>query len=179
MRIFIGQPAAQPPEEEETPSWRQDSRRVCLIACLSAVLALALNFFHVRPVPLLASDGPGAWPERGLRITIAEVKKMAAERQPLLMLDVRRMGAYRVRHVAAALSVPAIPTEAFLKYYPTIAPFISAVRTAVLICESDDCATGDRIAQLLKELKHDNVRVLAGGFDACKDSGLEMAGEGP
>ncbi|MFH0939219.1 MAG: rhodanese-like domain-containing protein [Planctomycetota bacterium] len=158
-------------------NWRQDFRRAGLIVILATVLALSLNFLRVRPVPLLASDGPGAWPERALRISIAEIKRMTVNRQPMLLLDIRRNDAYNERHIAMAINAPAIPIEAFLKYYPDIAPFISAMPVTVLICESDDCVTGDRIAQILKEFKHDNVRVLAGGWNAAKDSELEMAGE--
>ena len=160
--------------KKELPSWRQDFRRAGLIVILATALALSLNFCRARPVPLLASDGPGAWPERAPRISIAEIKRMAAERQPLLLLDIRRSNVYRERHIAASLNVPAIPLEEFLKCYPRIAPFISAVPTTVLICESDDCASGDRVAHILKEFKHDNVRVLAGGWNVAKDSGLEM-----
>lgn len=159
------------------PGWRVDFRRAGKIAAAAIVFALAVNHFHPRAVPLLASDGPGAWPERAERITIEQLRTARERQARILLLDVRSAQAFKAAHPAEALNVPALTTELFLQYYENIGPLIGAMQIVVIICESEECGSGDRAAKLLAELKHNNARVLHGGWRAYLASGMEIAKE--
>jgi 3-mercaptopyruvate sulfurtransferase SseA len=42
-----------------------------------------------------------------------------------------------------------------------------------VVCDSELCPAGDRVAKILESMNHKNVRVLQGGWDAYEKAGLE------
>ena len=176
----MNQPAATPPpagmaiSSARTP-WKTECRRALAAVALSAVLALGTNFLSADPVPLLAADGPGALPERAERISAAGFKELLASQKAVLLLDVRRDEAFSAGHAAGALHAP---FDDFPARYErlNLDSRLLAADEVVLICESDDCLSADRVAKLLKELQYSNVRVFYGGWNAYVDAGFQVEG---
>jgi len=158
--------------------WKTDFLRAAAVVFFSAMLALATNYCCAYPVPLLASDGPGALPERAERIGVEEFKKLVASQKAVLLLDVRRDEVFNAGHAAGSLHTP---FEDFAAQYErlNLDAKLQAADEVVLICESDDCLTADRAAKLLKDLHYPNVRVFYGGWSAYAEAGfpVEAAGE--
>jgi len=170
----MNQPAdIVPPPGTARVRWKTECLRVLAVAAFSTVLALAVNFLSAYPVPLLASDGPGALPERAERIGAAAFKELLAAQPAVLILDVRRAEAFQAGHAAGALHVPFDDFPAQYERLNLDARLQGAAET-VLICESDDCLSADRFAKLLKELQYPHVRVFYGGWNAYLDAGFQV-----
>ncbi len=155
--------------------WLREGLRVLAILAAASALGLITNAAGDRPVPLLARDGPGAPPERAPRLGIETLRAALASPRPPLLLDVRREELFATAHANGALNAPA---DAFITHYQqlNLATLLQTVETVVLICESDQCPSGDRVAKLLRELGHTNARVLQGGWMEYSRSNLPRSG---
>ena len=89
-------------------SWSRELGRMAAIIAVSSLIGLTANALSPRPVPLLASDGPGAWPDRAPRIGAAELAAAWAGKRALLLLDVRSLSAFQAGHASAAVHAPAV-----------------------------------------------------------------------
>lgn len=150
-------------------SWRREFLRAAGILIVAAVLGLGINIFSRHPVPLLAADGPGALPERWQRIGVEQYKLAEADRKSLLIVDVREPAAFAAGHPAGSVNAPA---NSFIEHYLKIAPYIQGADIVVLLCDSDQCPSADRVAKLLHDAGHDNVRVLYDGWKAWSAANL-------
>jgi len=158
-------------------TWRTECLRAAAVVAVSALLGLAVNLLSSRPVPLLASDGPGALPERAERIAAAALQELLASQKAVLLLDVRRETVFAAAHPTGAVSAP---SDGFEAHYQRLdlSNRLLAFEEIVLVCESDDCPSADRVAKFLKELQHTHVRVLYGGWNAYVQTGLPVEGAG-
>jgi rhodanese-related sulfurtransferase len=148
---------------------RTDLLRAFGIVIAAATLGLLLNVFSRHPLPLMAADGPGALPERWTRIGIEQYKQAEAERKSLLIVDVREPATFAAGHPASSLNAPA---RNFIDHYVSLAPYITGSDIVVLLCDSDECPSADRVAKLLHDAGHENIRVLYDGWKAWSASGL-------
>ena len=157
-------------------TWRRELLRAGLITVLSAAFALATNYLrdHTgnRTVPLFTA-GPGAWPDKADRITIARLKNIQDERKLVILLDVRSEELFKTAHPAGAVNTPA---HDFMDYYAEIAPYLPMADKIVIICNSENCPLGDRVAHILTDIKCKNVFVLDGGWAAYQQAGLPIKG---
>jgi rhodanese-related sulfurtransferase len=153
-------------------SWKQDLLRALGIVVAAAILGLTMNAFSRKPVPLLASNGPGAQPEKHQRIGVEQLKT-ALQTQQVLILDVRKEAVFNRGHPARALSIPA---EKFDQLYGQWADALKNAELVVVLCDSEECPNADRVA---KKLQQENVRVLHDGWRAYKAAGLEISGGAP
>jgi rhodanese-related sulfurtransferase len=153
-------------------SWKKDFGRLAILLSASSVLGLAANAISPHPVPLLSSDGPGAWPDLAPRMTLSRLGSEIRSGRLFLLLDVRSEEAFRQGHAAGALHAPA---TAFLDAYRhlSLGTLLQAADGVVVLCESAECPSSDRVAHLLKGLGHQNVYVLEGGWKAYHGSNLE------
>ena len=158
---------------EENVSWRGECLRSVAVVAVSAAVALGLNCLTAKPVPLLASDGPGSLPERALRINVEDLRTLLASGRAVLLLDVRRDEPFQAGHAVGALPAPA---DDFAAHYQNLnlSTRLLAAEDIILVCESDDCPSADRVAKFLKDLQHANVRVIYGGWQAYAQAGLPV-----
>jgi rhodanese-related sulfurtransferase len=156
-------------------SWARECGRSAAIMALAAVLGLGTNFLSGKPVPLLAANGPGALPERAERVNIAALKELLNGPRVVLFVDVRRADPFKASHAVGSLNAP---SDEFATYYQELdlSSKLQAAEDVVLICESDDCPSADRVAKFLKDLQHTNVRVLYGGWTVYAQAGLAAEG---
>jgi rhodanese-related sulfurtransferase len=152
-------------------SWKTECLRALAIVICSSVLAIGVNAFSKNPVPLLDANGPGALPERAPRIQLAQLKEAMAANK-VLVLDVRHEDTFAKAHPQGSINAPA---EKFIEHYGrlNLGAFISAAEIVVVVCDSELCPAGDRVAKILESMNHKNVRVLQGGWDAYEKAGLE------
>jgi 3-mercaptopyruvate sulfurtransferase SseA len=161
----------------EKAGWSLELFRALILLLAASLLALTLNALSDKPVPLLARDGPGALPERAPRVTIAELKDLLTKRV-VLLLDVRHADVFESAHPALAKNAPA---EEFMEYYNKLgmATLLPAAQDVIVLCDSEQCPSADRVAKFLRGFKHDNVRVLQDGWNAYQGSGLPIEKGGP
>lgn len=170
--------AAENNPQTSTATWRTEILRALAIFAAASILALGTNALSDKPVPLLATNGPGARPDRGPRISIAELKADLAAKKAILLIDVRHEEHFAAAHPAGAKNAPA---ENFLEAYSrlNLATLARAAEEVVVLCDSEKCPNADRVAKTLSTFKHDNVRVLQDGWDAYEKSGLPIEKGGP
>jgi rhodanese-related sulfurtransferase len=154
--------------------WR-DLRRLAILIGSSATFGLLANALASHPVPLLSSDGPGGWPELARRVTAEELRRDIEAGRVFLLLDVRSEDSFRKSRSPRALNAPA---TSFVEHYQRLglASILKAADGIVILCESGDCSSGDRVARTLAGMGHGSVRVLHGGWKAYCEAGLERMG---
>jgi rhodanese-related sulfurtransferase len=152
--------------------WARELGRAAAILVASSAMGLAFNAVSARPVPLLARDGPGAWPERAPRIAAKDLRSAWEANRAVLLLDVRSEDSFRSGHSPRALHAPA---PEFLRHYNRLglATVLRAAEEIVVVCDGEDCSAGDRVAKVLRDLGHGPVRVVEGGWSAARSAGLE------
>jgi len=155
--------------------WRKDLLRCVVVLAVSSSLGLLTNAFARRPVPLLDSSGPGAWPERAPRVSVEQLQEELSAGRVLLIVDVRNDVPFRAGHPAGAVHVPA---SEFVRGYRELglSRVLEAADGVVVMCDSAECPSGDRVARILSDLGHGNVRVLQGGWKAYEQSTLGKVG---
>jgi phage shock protein E len=100
-------------------------------------------------------------------VTPNALKSLLERDAPPLVLDVRSPEEYAVGHVPGAKNIPVDEVEGRLAEIP-------ADRLVVPYCnmQHPGSSRGERIAELL-EIRGYDARVLAGGFPAWREVGLE------
>jgi rhodanese-related sulfurtransferase len=153
----------------------RDVRRLAILIAGSTAFALLTNALGAHPVPLFG-EGPGHAPRLSTRMTVDEFRRGTGAGKLWLLLDVRAEEAFRQGHPEGALNAPA---GEFLAHYRRLglASILKAADGVVVLCESAECFSGDRVAALLEGLGPRPVRVLHGGWKAWRESGA--AGRGP
>ena len=144
------------------------ARAAARAVVLGVVAAAAgLGFNHVRPVgmPLRAEPPPAATDDDG-EIAVSE----AAERlEEILFVDARSRAAYGEGHLPGAVS---LPYEEFETAYGEVAEMLVPGVPLVAYCEGGECTLSHSLATALRQGGYDDVRVLAGGFEAWLQAGL-------
>lgn len=150
--------------------FQNDWVRAGLIVILAAALGLTTNAFSRKPVPVLASDGPGARPEKGPRVSASDVAA-ALKSTGVLFLDVRDAAAFAKEHPAGAVN---LPITQFLDSLTSqnVPALMASAKKVVLVCDGEDCSASDRAYKDLAALKHPNLKVLEGGWAAYTKAGL-------
>jgi rhodanese-related sulfurtransferase len=158
-------------------SWRGEILRLALIGLIAAVFALTTNYLRERPVPIWSATGPAAWRDAAERISCNDLKPLLKGTMKIFLLDVRSPQLFQQAHPAGAFNAPA---HDFMDYYATVAPYLDVADLIVVVCNDKDCSLGDLVAHILiKDLKHERVRVLYGGWEAYKEADLPREGEAP
>lgn len=153
----------------------RDVRRLAILIAGSTAFALLTNALGAHPVPLLG-EGPGHAPRLATRMTVSDFRRETAAGKVWLLLDVRAEESFRQAHPEGALNAPAAK---FLAHYRRLglASILKAADGTVVLCESAECFSGDRVAAQLEGMGHRPVRVLHGGWKAWRESAA--AGRGP
>jgi len=156
---------------------KRDLGRIAVLVFSSWCLGVINNALLGSPIPLWSAEGPGDWRDRSERISPARLQEERAEGRVLLLLDVRSETDFHSGHAPGAILAPA---SDFVNVYVRLhlGEILVAAQGVVVICASNQCSSGDRVAKILKELGHSNVRVLSGGWHGYRESHMEIvAGE--
>jgi rhodanese-related sulfurtransferase len=147
--------------------------RLSILLASSTGLALAVNAFSARPVPVLSGADAAKRPARAARISIEALREAWKGGRGVALLDVRSERDYRAGHPARALHAPA---ELFQERYWSqgLGTALRAAEGIVVLCSSERCPAGDQVAELLKGLGHPTAQVLEGGWEVYEKSGLEI-----
>ena len=159
--------------EETAPAWSSTCIQALGILIASAILGLAVNALSDKPVPLFDKKGPGAPPERATRMSVSNLKEALDAKKAILLLDVRHPDKFQTAHPTGAKNAPA---EEFLEYYSklNLANLLRAAEEVIVLCDSEQCPSADRVAKTLRTFKHENVNVLQDGWNAYQSSGLPI-----
>ena len=151
--------------------WMVSVRRVLARACLlTAVSAAAgLGFNRIRPVgiPLRAQPEPSA-AKADADITVHDA---AEQLGAVLFVDARSRAAYDEGHLPGAVS---LPWEAFETAFGEVAAALIPGIPLVTYCEGGDCIISHLLARSLRQGGYDDVRTLAGGFEAWIEAGFPV-----
>jgi 3-mercaptopyruvate sulfurtransferase SseA len=63
--------------------------------------------------------------------------------------------------------------------YPEIRPFLAEARGIVVVCDSDQCPTGNLIVEWLGQMHYPGAKLLAGGWAAYEAAGLPVEATQP
>lgn len=164
-------PVAVVTEAQKPSALQNDWLRAMLIVILASVLALTTNAFSRKPVPLLSADGPGAPAEKGPRISVEELATALKKPKDVLLLDVRDGEVFAYEHPTGALNLPIMQFLEQLVALNVPERMVKA-KQVVLVCDGEDCSASDRAYKDLSQLRHPNVKVLNGGWQAYVKAGL-------
>jgi rhodanese-related sulfurtransferase len=155
--------AANPKSKIENQKLHDFFRALIIVAAASAI-GLSTNALKEKPVAILDPNGPGAIPEEP-RISIETFKDMLAGKNLPLILDARSAGDYRSAHPPGAINVPEADFVTFYNDH-SLSAIIQASQNVVVLCNDAQCPAADRVAKILRQMGHTNVRVLYDGWRA-------------
>src|SRR5258708_31215056 len=117
-----------------------------------------------KPVAIFDPSGPGAVPDEP-RISIENLKELLGNKSSLLILDARSAGNFKHGHAPDAVNVP---EQDFVSFYNdrNLAVIVQAAQNVVVMCNNSECPSADRVAKVLRQFGHSNVRVLRDGSRA-------------
>ena len=153
-------------------TWGADFARAGVIVIAAAALGLTVNAFKARPLTILDANGPGAIPTEP-RIAPAQLADLLNTQKSVLLLDVRNDDTYLMGHAPQALHVPEPQFDAYYREQ-NLAAMLRASDDVVVLCDSSECPSADRIAKTLRELGHANVRVLRDGWRGYLQTGMPV-----
>jgi rhodanese-related sulfurtransferase len=159
-------------------NWRGEFLRALAIVIVASLLGLGVNAFSAKPIAVLDPKGPGALPEKAPRIGVAEFKALREANAAMLLLDVRNPETVAGGAPEDSIHVPA---HDFTAQYESLGlqGQLKGAEHIVVMCDSADCPAGDRVAKMLKDLRHENVRVFQGGWVEYRAAGLPLKSAQP
>lgn len=140
----------------------------------SAALALAVNHFSRRGIPLLPKAGRGDQAEAklplppGVRAMTREQAYAAFVGRSALFLDGRTPEEYAEGHIPGALNLPA---DEFESHFLDISEQVEAAPALITYCLSLECGEGVEIAERLREIVSQPIYVYERGWEAWKEAG--------
>ncbi|GMV81303.1 MAG: hypothetical protein AMXMBFR7_24870 [Planctomycetota bacterium] len=150
--------------------WRRETKRAALLLGLAVMLGLGTNALSARPIALTDPRGPGALPERAPRIDAARLRE-ALPQGGVLLLDARSERLLAEGKVAGGF---AVTPETLDEKLESLFPFLSGARLMVVVCDSGDCLSGDRLAAALDSRGFPDAQVFEGGWPAYRAAGLPI-----
>ncbi|MCZ7644803.1 MAG: rhodanese-like domain-containing protein [Planctomycetota bacterium] len=151
-------------------SWRGDLLRALALVALAGVLGLATNALSSRPVPILDPSGPGRVAEGAPRIEPAEYAAEAT-RGGVLLLDAR---AERLHAQGRPSGSVAVTPEDLDARMPELMLYLQSARLVVVLCDSAQCMSADRVVEMLEARGYPGAKVFAGGWEGYKQAGFPI-----
>ncbi len=159
--------------------WKTAFGQTVALALMAAVLGLIVNQLRSDSLPLLGDWSPEA------RITLKFGKNILIPFEEAkdnfltgsaVFWDARKPELYREGHIKGARN---LPIAAFDQMLDKVFMEFPEDTLMVTYCDGEDCALSAELAQKLKEIGFENVRVLHNGWSLWKSNKLPFqVGEG-
>ena len=140
-------------------------RQSMLLLGIAVVLALAVNALRGDGIPLVADRSSAARlavsADNNGGVSLEEAMQFY-QKGGAIFVDARSPEQYMEGHIAGALNVPWQETD------DPIGPVLEKVtdpRTVIITyCDGEACTLGEELAEMLREVDYENVRVLINGW---------------
>ncbi len=160
--------------KEKNSPLQQALLQVPLLMVLSVLIALAVNHWRERPLPLIGDWSVSArladQEGNSLEIGLGEARQLF-ERQAAIFLDARSRPEYEEGHISGALSMPWQDVE---NAFVNIVGQLEEDRIIITYCDGENCELSHDLAAFLKEMGFDDIRVLVNGWTVWRDAGLPI-----
>ena len=147
---------------------RQTCSRALLIVLAGTVLGLLANTVSPRRIAWITPPKPAPKPQELLSLDQARDLWSAGA---ALFLDARAAADYAGGHIAHAFNLPA---EAFEEHFPKVAPNLVPDAALVIYCDGPECDLSHRLADKLKQLDFQNIRILTNGWTLWTNASLPI-----
>ncbi|PKN41686.1 MAG: hypothetical protein CVU60_09870 [Deltaproteobacteria bacterium HGW-Deltaproteobacteria-18] len=150
--------------------------RTAIILAISIGLALAFNATRPDRLPLVHDPeiAAQAAAQRG-EISLADAI-LLFESGEAVFADARDAGEYALGHIDGALSLDPLMFE---QDFPSLQEQLEGATTIVTYCDGEFCELSRELAEQLKGMGLQNVRVLKNGWTLWRDQGLPTATGSP
>jgi rhodanese-related sulfurtransferase len=89
----------------------------------------------------------------------------------VILIDVRSEGEFNEGHIPGAMN---IPYENITEYFQRLTDNVPLTSAVVCYCRSVTCDLSDRLAQELRLMGYDNVRLFRGGWEEWQEAGYPV-----
>jgi rhodanese-related sulfurtransferase len=141
--------------------------RTVMLTAASAAVGLGFNQVREIGIPL-GAETVAPLEHSSEEIPVDEAARMPGE---ILFVDARSRAAFAEGHLPGAVS---LPYEEFETAYGEVADRLVPGIPLITYCEGGDCTLSHSLAHALRQGGYDDVRVLAGGFEAWARAGLPV-----
>lgn len=150
--------------------------RTAIIIAISVGLALAFNATRPDRLPLVHDPeiAAQAAAQRG-EISLADAIRLF-ESGEAVFVDAREADEYALGHIDGALSLDPL---AFEQEFPLLQEQLEGAKTIVTYCDGEFCELGRELAEQLKGMGLQDVRVFKNGWTLWRDQGLPTATGNP
>lgn len=146
--------------------------KTVIIIGLSVGLALAFNATRPDRLPLVHDPEVAAQAaaQRG-EISLADAV-LLFESGEAVFVDAREAGEYELGHIEGALSLDPL---SFGQSFPALREQLEGTTTIVTYCDGEYCELSRELAEQLKSMGLQDVRVLKNGWTLWRDQGMPTA----
>lgn len=146
--------------------------KTAIIIGLSVGLALAFNATRPDRLPLVHDPEVAAQAaaQRG-EISLADAV-LLFESGEAVFVDAREAGEYEIGHIEGALSLDPL---SFGQSFPALREQLEGATTIVTYCDGEYCELSRELAEQLKSMGLQDVRVLKNGWTLWRDQGMPTA----
>ena len=137
-----------------------------LIVVIGAALGLLANSVSPRRIPLITPPKPPPPPEGMLTVEQAHSLWSTGT---AFFLDARAAADYEAGHIAQAFN---LPLESFAEHFPRLAALLTPHTPLVVYCDGVECELSQRLAEQLRQLGYQNIRLLENGWTLWRKAGL-------
>jgi len=150
--------------------------KTAIILAISIGLALAFNATRPDKLPLVHDPeiAARAAAQRG-EVSLADAI-LLFESGEAVFVDAREAGEYALGHIDGALSLDPLVFE---QGFPLLQEQLEGAKTIVTYCDGEFCELGRELAEQLKGMGLQDVRVFKNGWTLWRDQGLPIAAGNP
>lgn len=143
--------------------------RALFIVLAGTALGLLANTVSPRRIAWIMPPKPASKPEELLSL---EQAREAWGTGLAFFLDARAPLDFDAGHIARAFNVPA--EEAFEAHFSKVAPLLAPDSPIIVYCDGAECELSHQLAERLKQLSFQQIRILTNGWTLWTNAGLPI-----
>jgi rhodanese-related sulfurtransferase len=152
--------------------WKQGVWQATAVMLLAALVAILVNHWRADSLPLIGdwsvearySDAAG----QSLVVSLTEARRLF-ENDAALFIDARPEDLYAEGHIRGALNLPWQEVD---RFFADLSDRLGSEKPLITYCDGESCELSHKLALFLKNMGHENVRVLVNGWTEWQAAGL-------
>ncbi|RLC04875.1 MAG: rhodanese-like domain-containing protein [Deltaproteobacteria bacterium] len=153
-------------------SLKQSIWQAPVLAVLAGILTIGANHWRADSIPIVGewsvetrfSDALG----ESLVVTLEQASQLFTKGNALFV-DARPQNLYAQGHIRGALSIPWQDVD---RYFMDAADKLDDSKTIITYCDGESCTLSHELANFLKDMGVENVRLLVNGWTIWQEAGL-------
>jgi rhodanese-related sulfurtransferase len=146
------------------------------LVALACLIALGVNYWRSDGISVVgdwSADARFADAAEDSLVIAFDQAAQLFEQETALFVDARLQNQFAQGHIRGALSLPWQEVD---RYFVETAERLGGTKTIITYCDGESCELSHELAQFLKDMGFEDVRVLVNGWTVWRQAGLPTEG---